>query len=63
MAYAYNLISAANKNITTAQDVFSYHLKQAGMFIGVGTFRPRNGGYFGRFEVSKFDWSEISNDI
>ena len=48
---------------TITKDVFQYHLKQAGMFIGVGMFRPRNGGYFGRFDVEKFDWQEISNEI
>jgi hypothetical protein len=30
------------------------YLGHAGKFIGLGRFRPRNGGYYGRFEVVKF---------
>lgn len=36
---------------TVTEDVFRYHLEQAGKFIGIGRFRPRNNGYYGRFEV------------
>lgn len=36
---------------TITKDVFSEHLREAGMFIGIGRFRPRNAGYYGRFEV------------
>ena len=42
---------------TITQDVFRYHLEQAGKFIGVGFFRPRNNGYFGRFSVEKLVWN------
>ena len=38
-----------DKTITI--DVFKNHLEQAGQFIGLGRFRPRNNGYYGRFEV------------
>lgn len=31
--------------------VFHHVLQQAGAFIGVGRFRPRNNGYYGRFSV------------
>jgi hypothetical protein len=31
------------------------YLEQAGRFIGMGRFRPRNNGFYGRFEVTK--WS------
>lgn len=31
------------------------YLEHAGNFIGMGGFRPINGGYFGRFELS--DWN------
>ena len=44
---------------TVTEEVFLYHIKQAGMFIGLGSFRPRNGGYFGRFEVVGHSWSEV----
>lgn len=36
---------------TITDDVFKYHLQQAGKFIGIGRFRPRNNGFYGRFEV------------
>jgi len=39
------------------KDVFEEHLRQAGQFVGIGRFRPQNGGYYGRFEVTKIDWS------
>ena len=38
-------------------DVFEYHLREAGKYIGIGRFRPANGGYYGRFEVTNFKWS------
>jgi hypothetical protein len=36
-------------------DVFLKHLEVAGSFIGIGRFRPRNNGFYGRFqaEISK----------
>lgn len=36
--------------------VFEEHLRQAGQFVGIGRFRPQNGGYYGRFEVKKIAW-------
>ena len=33
------------------KDVFTKHLEDAGSFIGVGRFRPRQMGYYGRFAV------------
>ena len=32
---------------------FEWHLRQAGTFIGLGVFRPRNNGFYGRFSVQK----------
>lgn len=40
------------------RDVFERHLIDAGNFIGVGRFRPRNNGYYGRFDVEILDWEE-----
>jgi hypothetical protein len=37
-------------------DVFEQHLKDAGNFIGIGRFRPRNNGYYGRFAVKSIAW-------
>jgi hypothetical protein len=39
------------------EDVFEEHLRQAGAFIGVGRFRPQNGGFYGRYEVAKIKWN------
>lgn len=41
---------------TITEDVFLHHLEQAGTFIGLGRFRPRNGGFYGRFKVDKVEW-------
>lgn len=32
-------------------DIFRKHLEVAGTMVGVGRFRPRNGGFYGRFTV------------
>jgi hypothetical protein len=44
---------------TVTEDIFRYHLEQAGKFIGIGYFRPRNNGYWGRFSVSKMTWKKV----
>ncbi len=38
------------------EDVFAEHLRDAGSFIGIGRFRPRNNGFYGRFEVESIEW-------
>jgi hypothetical protein len=42
---------------TVTQDVFRYILDQSGKFIGIGRFRPRNNGFYGRFAVDDVKWS------
>lgn len=42
---------------TITRDVFQEHLEQAGKFIGIGRFRPRNRGFYGRFEVKQIQWT------
>lgn len=44
---------------TITEDVFKRHLIQAGQFIGIGRFRPRNNGYYGRFKVERVEWQEV----
>lgn len=39
------------------REVFVKHLEEAGRFIGIGRFRPRNNGFYGRFSVEKVEWS------
>lgn len=38
------------------KDIFLSHLQDAGRFIGIGRFRPRNNGYYGRFSVEMLSW-------
>lgn len=40
--------------------VFEIHLKQAGQFIGLGRFRPENGGFYGRFTYENLRFSEVN---
>lgn len=42
---------------TVTQDIFKHILEQAGAFIGIGRFRPRNNGFYGRFKVEHLHWS------
>ena len=41
---------------TITQEVFLQHLQEAGKFIGLGRFRPQNGGFYGRFKVQRVEW-------
>ena len=34
------------------EEVFRHHLEHAGKYIGIGRFRPRNNGFYGRFKVN-----------
>jgi hypothetical protein len=43
---------------TITRDVFEQHVKEAGRFIGLGRFRPRNNGYYGRFSAEIIEWNE-----
>ncbi len=36
---------------TITEDVLRNHLNEAGNLIGMGRFRPRNNGYYGRFSL------------
>lgn len=44
-------------------EVFAYHLAQAGSLIGIGSFRVRNNGVFGRYKVEKIDWIDESDGM
>lgn len=41
------------------QDIFEEFLKKAGAFVGIGRFRPQQGGFNGRFKVEKVRWQDI----
>lgn len=40
------------------EEIFVRVLREAGQLIGVGRFRPQNGGYYGRFVIASHQWSE-----
>jgi len=40
------------------EDVFREMLEMAGMFIGIGRFRPEKGGTNGRFRVESIRWQD-----
>lgn len=42
---------------TITEEIFAQTLDDAGKLIGIGRFRPRNRGYYGRFEVLDIKWS------
>jgi hypothetical protein len=45
-----------DETITPA--VFEKHMRTAGMLVGIGQYRPENGGTNGRFECLGFTWSD-----
>jgi hypothetical protein len=45
-------------NDMITDEIFTLHLESAGKFIGLGRFRPKNGGYYGRFLVSELKWTK-----
>ena len=40
---------------TIPEDIFTRVLDAFGLFIGIGRYRPQNGGYLGRFTVKKLE--------
>lgn len=45
---------------TITETPFRYHLEQAGQLIGIGRFRPRNNGYYGRFKVENIEFEDYA---
>ncbi|WP_424138624.1 hypothetical protein [Roseomonas chloroacetimidivorans] len=46
-------------NPTIDRETFATYLREAGQFIGIGRFRPENGGVNGRFKVDATEWAEV----
>jgi hypothetical protein len=44
---------------TVTPPVFERHLTEAGRFVGIGRFRPENGGLNGRFRPLSFRWRDV----
>lgn len=40
------------------KDVFEKHMREFGALIGIGWFRPRNKGYWGRFSLEELAWKD-----
>lgn len=51
-------VTVAILDETITRDIFEKHLKEAGRFIGLGRFRPRNNGQYGRFEAKVTAWEK-----
>lgn len=49
-------VSFAIVDDIVTEDVFRRHLELAGQLIGVGRWRPRNNGMYGRFKVNELLW-------
>ncbi len=45
-------------NDSIESERFERYIDYAGKFVGWGRFRPANGGYYGRFTPTKFEWGE-----
>ena len=45
---------------TISKDILMTHLECMGMFIGVGNYRPQNGGTNGRFKCTKLKWESVT---
>lgn len=45
------------------EDVFREMLKIAGMFVGIGQFRPEKGGTNGRFKIAELVWEDKREKI
>ena len=43
---------------TITRSVFEETLRETGRFIGLGRFRPRQGGFYGRFVVDEIEFAE-----
>lgn len=41
------------------KDVFERVMRESGNFVGVGRFRPENGGLNGRYTVKEFRWQTV----
>lgn len=46
---------------TITKDVLQKHLTEAGNLIGMGRFRPRNNGYYGRFTLVDLTEAEVAS--
>lgn len=42
---------------------FERVLRETGQFVGIGRFRPQNGGFYGRFSVENLAWEEEAQAI
>jgi len=45
------------------EDVFARVLREAGNLIGIGRWRPRNGGIYGRYACEELEWDVQEQEI
>jgi len=53
MVFDETVLNEYGKEDKRVVTVFEHVLRSTGSFIGIGRFRPRNNGYYGRFIVEK----------
>ena len=41
------------------EPIFRQTLENGGKFIGLGRFRPRQNGFYGRFKIDSLKWEEV----
>lgn len=41
------------------KEIFETYVAECGQFIGIGRFRPRNNGFYGRFKVAGIKWENL----
>jgi hypothetical protein len=58
----HGVVEFINFDPLITQDIFTEFLMEAGLLIGVGRFRPANGGTKGRFKVIHVEWKQLGLD-
>jgi hypothetical protein len=53
-------VIVTDPTLASKPDKIKEYLAHAGMFIGIGRFRPRNNGFYGRFTVKDFRSENVS---
>lgn len=43
---------------TITEPIFERVLREGGQFVGIGRFRPQNGGFYGRFNIERISWQK-----
>ena len=53
-----NDVSMLVLNVDISKEILLYHAQMCGQVIGIGRYRPQNGGTNGRFLIENFRWKD-----